>query len=583
MKELIKCNSEKCDGCNRCIRICPVSEANIAYIENGKVKVKVDAEKCIACGGCIDICQHGARSFEDDTERFFEDLKNKVPISLIVAPAQRIEFEDFDKILAWLKKKGVLSIYDVSIGADLCTWGHVRLLEKNPAASLITQPCPAIVNYILKYKPELVGNLSPIHSPMLCTAIYMKRYCNVTERIAAISPCIAKSHEFEETRAVQYNVTFDKLQGYLEKHHVILPEPKEAFSFDHMESGLGKLFSMPGGLKENLEYYIGKKIRIDQSEGRETVYKNLDRYALENPENLPGVFDVLNCESGCNKGTACRNNLSLFCANKKMDEVRKDTTDHENNDREETDREVTDHENVDEGVIDNMTTLFHQFDETLRLQDFIRKYPDRSIPEIEVTGRAIEDAYAALDKTEEQEKNHNCYACGSYTCHEMAIRIAKGINIPENCIQKARHSVIREHQAFLIENEKNMETVHKISEEVAQVKVLSDHMALSVKEIDTAIEKYSTMNKLIQSFSRQINLLSLNAAIEAARVGNAGSGFGIVVQEIRKLAQDSQEAVREIEETGHFAEQSVRRINQSSEEVQESLAKTFDYFTSIAH
>jgi formate hydrogenlyase subunit 6/NADH:ubiquinone oxidoreductase subunit I len=52
---LINLEEEKCVGCNKCIRNCPVFGANVAYILEGKNKVKIDIEKCIHCGECIQV------------------------------------------------------------------------------------------------------------------------------------------------------------------------------------------------------------------------------------------------------------------------------------------------------------------------------------------------------------------------------------------------------------------------------------------------------------------------------------------------------------------------------------------------
>lgn len=76
LTDLVNTHEEKCQGCNKCIRHCPV-DANVAYAdEEGKIKVKVQAELCINCGECIEVCDHEAREFYDDTEAFFADLKN---------------------------------------------------------------------------------------------------------------------------------------------------------------------------------------------------------------------------------------------------------------------------------------------------------------------------------------------------------------------------------------------------------------------------------------------------------------------------------------------------------------------------
>gem|GEM_PF-3389044 len=88
MKEIIKSNQDLCTGCNRCVRECPMETANITFLdEANKIKVKIDRDKCIACGRCITVCKHGARYYEDDTERFFADLQAGTPMSLIAAPA----------------------------------------------------------------------------------------------------------------------------------------------------------------------------------------------------------------------------------------------------------------------------------------------------------------------------------------------------------------------------------------------------------------------------------------------------------------------------------------------------------------
>ena len=66
--------NEKCVGCNRCISVCPVITANRSTVENGRQRIDVNPTQCIVCGSCFDACEHQARSYEDDTERFFADL-----------------------------------------------------------------------------------------------------------------------------------------------------------------------------------------------------------------------------------------------------------------------------------------------------------------------------------------------------------------------------------------------------------------------------------------------------------------------------------------------------------------------------
>jgi ferredoxin len=560
MRNLIISNIEQCVGCNRCIRTCPVPEANIARLEDGNTKVYVDGDKCIACGACLSACQHGVRDFVDDTARFFNDLRRGESISLFFAPASRSNLENWGRILTLLRNMGVRKIYDVSLGADICTWAYIRHIQKNKPASVITQPCPVIVSYILKHRQELVPFLAPVQSPMLCTAIYMRKYQGITDKLAALSPCIAKSDEFENTGGlVSYNVTFLKLEEYIKEHNLVLPEKESGW--DHVDSALGSVFPMPGGLKENVEFMLGKPLRIDKSEGQRTVYQALDAFAKEPAENLPALFDVLNCPEGCNLGTGCRHIKNIFAVNTAMDKARRNA---------EKGRE---RKYFDE--------MYRMFDETLKLPDFIRRYYPKPVRSIPFSEAGVEDAFKQLGKMDSVSRVFNCGACGSASCRDMAIKIAKKINFPDNCIQKAHAELLDKHDMMLAYH-READFVLTLYDDSARIKDFADNIVGDLSKVKTAIGNYEVMTKDINKIASNIHMISLNASIEAAKAGIYGRPFAVVAEAIRNLASETQKALLKISSTSAEVQSSMEDISGMVVSIRSDITKSHDNISKLA-
>jgi len=409
------------------------------------------------------------------------------------------------------------------------------------------------------HEQELIPYLSPVHSPMLCTAIYMNKYQNNRDRIAALSPCIAKAHEFDDTGYVTYNVTLKKLYEYIRQWNIQLPTGP--FSFDHQEASFGRLYSMPGGLKENVEFYLEKQLRIDQAEGPEIVYDALRLFAEQKGRDLPAIFDVLNCAEGCNLGTGCIHERNRFEVSAIMDRNRKAV-------REEYDRSV-------------YAELYNHYDQTLRLDDFIRRYQPKSVARYTTTEAQIEKAFLELDKADPDKRIFDCGACGADSCYEMARKVVLGLDISSNCIQKEKDIIQAEHEKIMELSASNLDNINKILEDMSEIKGLSDEIVSLVGNVNDAINQYSKMAKDITSISQQVNILAINATIEAARAGDQGKSFAVVASEVKTLADKSRSTVAETDEISERASDSVTVINGKIENISMAILKAYSEITEV--
>lgn len=92
--------------------------------------------------------------------------------------------------------------------------------------------------------------------------------------------------------------------------------------------------------------------------------------------------------------------------------------------------------------------------------------------------------------------------------------------------------------------------IHRLSDEITRINE-------GILELSTSSERITEVVSVIRTIAGQTNLLALNAAIEAARAGEAGRGFAVVADEVRGLAQRTQESTVEIEEMVSVLQSSV--------------------------
>ncbi|MCK4795730.1 MAG: 4Fe-4S binding protein [Spirochaetes bacterium] len=530
--KVVNIDQNKCTNCHTCITVCPIKYC----FYNGKT-VKINDELCIGCGRCYHACPHDAISIIDDFQDFLDSMNRGEKALLIVSPAILMTFKDqHKKLITYLKENWVLNgIFDESLGAEIAVILYMQYIKKIGMIPVISQQCPTIIEYIKIFHPELLEYVAPFHSPAIIMAKLIKKILNFNGNIAYLGPCLSKRREFRDPdtdNAIQFNLTIENLKKYMEIHKTDLNKYKES-DFDFLPAERGSVFCKPAGfINIAKRYYENPKMfHIEGKKIYKDYFKKLTQNIDNNFKHFPLMIDILNCEGGCFHGPAGINTLSI-------------------------DEEIWYIETKEEKSISKYQNKFkaqNTFEKILENNnkvDLKRIYfSERAKPIHTSSHEELKEIYKSLNKNKKKDFL-DCRSCGFYSCQEFSSSMFNNLNISTNCrhfIENTLKKTLNDNniivEEVVVTSDKIKSTLHSImtfTEKVKNTFKGINKYTDSLKENNIYLKnnavQFTPIILAILEVSKQINLLSLNASIEASRTGETGKGFSVVSTEIRKLA-----------------------------------------------